>query len=93
MAEKTKLEITNNTARPIDLITGVKDGAAVTEAIEAGKTESISINPDDPTLRALIAAQAITVKSPTGDLKKAQEAARAGTQTKPTATEEASKPA
>lgn len=74
------MEIKNNTDRNLNFRTGVKDGAVVTDHVGPGETKDVKVmDPNDPEILGLIAVQAITVKSPTGDARKAQESAKAGT--------------
>jgi hypothetical protein len=70
------MKITNHLDRSLDFNVGVKDGAVQTDHVGPRETKEVKVKPDDAYLLSLIGAQAITVESPTGDVKKAQEAAK-----------------
>jgi hypothetical protein len=67
--------ITNNLRSTVNLVTGVKDGVAVTEAIRASETKEVKADTESAHFKGLLAAGAISV-----DDKAVAKAARAATE-------------
>lgn len=65
------MKITNLTNSTQDYVVGVKDGAAVTEAVRPGETRDLKVAADDPTLLARVRVSAARVE---GDTRAVQRA-------------------
>lgn len=71
------MKITNLTSNTQDYVVGVKDDAAVTEAVRPGETRDLKVAADDPTLLARVRVGAARIEGDSRAVQKALAAAPA----------------